>query len=107
MATRDRADRAKLFLPFDALTGLKDALREKERVIIPKKELNEEEIKELNTSLQNVKKGNMVKAIYYDKDEYVEIEGIVSQFNIELRYLIIVKTRISFNDLLSLKIYDE
>ena len=104
MATRDRADRAKLFLPFDALTGLKEALHEKERVIIPKKELNEEEINELNNSLLNVKKGDMVKAVYYDNNEYVEIEGIISQFNKELRYLIIVKTKIKFDDLLSFKI---
>ena len=39
MAIRKKADRAKLFIPFDALKGLKEALREKEKVLCEKKEL--------------------------------------------------------------------
>jgi hypothetical protein len=104
MATNSRADRAKLFLPFDALTGLKEALKEKERVVIEKKELNEEEISLLNESLTKLHKGDMVKARYFDGEAYIEIEGLVSQFNPELRYLVVVKTKISFEDLLTLNI---
>ena len=37
-----RADRAKQFLPFDALKGLQEALREKEIENEEKKELSEE-----------------------------------------------------------------
>lgn len=35
----DPADRAKQFLPFDALKGFREALEEKERTIVPKGEL--------------------------------------------------------------------
>ena len=36
----DRANRAKQFMPFDALKGFREALAEKERVTVPKKELS-------------------------------------------------------------------
>ena len=36
----DRADRAKQFMPFDALKGFREALKEKEKVTVPKIELS-------------------------------------------------------------------
>ena len=36
-------ERAKMFLPFDALKGLKEALREKEKILVDKKILSIEE----------------------------------------------------------------
>ena len=41
-AKMDRAQRAKQFAPFAALKGFEEALREKERIIVPKVELYEE-----------------------------------------------------------------
>lgn len=38
----DRVLRAKIFAPFDALKGFREALRAKERVIVPKRELAED-----------------------------------------------------------------
>jgi hypothetical protein len=32
-----KLERAKIFLPFDALKGFQEALREKEKVLVPKK----------------------------------------------------------------------
>ena len=37
-----QADRAKQFMPFAALKGYDDALRAKEKVVVPRKELSEE-----------------------------------------------------------------
>ena len=42
MAYHPKTDRAKLFAPFDALSGFREALREKERIIVPKIDLSEE-----------------------------------------------------------------
>lgn len=39
----DKADRAKQFLPFDALKGFREALAEKERNHVPQGELEVEE----------------------------------------------------------------
>jgi len=38
----DPADRAKQFLPFDALKGFREALAEKERTVVPQGELSKE-----------------------------------------------------------------
>ena len=37
-----REDRAKQFMPFAALKGYSEALRKKERIIVPRRELSEE-----------------------------------------------------------------
>ena len=41
-AKMDRADRAKQFMPFDALKGFREALEEKERLHVPERELVKE-----------------------------------------------------------------
>lgn len=46
--------RAKIFSPFDALKGFNDAIQSKEVLYVPKKELNEEEIRELNIQLNTL-----------------------------------------------------
>ncbi len=38
----DRRSRAKQFMPFDALKGFREAVAEKERIIVPKRDLPEE-----------------------------------------------------------------
>ena len=37
----ERSNRAKQFMPFDALKGFREALEEKERILVPKRELSE------------------------------------------------------------------
>ena len=58
MATK-KADRARQFLPFDALKGYKEALKEKQKVIIPKKQLSEDDEQILSFKLNQIKKGIM------------------------------------------------
>lgn len=65
----DRADRAKQFMPFDALKGFQEALREKERVRVPKRILSEEEREELNRELSRIGKMDMVEAEYFQDGE--------------------------------------
>ena len=47
----NRIARAKQFLPFDALKGLQEALREKEIEYEAKKDLSEDTLHELNNKL--------------------------------------------------------
>ena len=49
-----RENRARQFLPFDALKGLQEALREKEIELDERKELSEESIEELSKNLQQI-----------------------------------------------------
>ena len=57
----NRIARAKQFLPFDALKGLQEALREKEIEYEEKKELSEETLADLDNILNRIEIGNIVK----------------------------------------------
>ena len=91
-------------MPFDALKGFKEAIKEKERIVVEKKEMTEDLYEELNLEFKKIKKGSIVKAIYYSKDEYIEYTGMVSEVNESARYIKVVKEKISLDDILSIKV---
>lgn len=95
----DRAERAKQFMPFDALKGLKAALREKERVVVEKKVLSEEKGEELDRRLHELQLKDMVTVIYFQQDEYVKVTGMVSRIDLTARLLKVVNTKIDFDDI--------
>ena len=94
-----KADRAKLFIPFDALKGYKEALREKERIVCEKKVLSEEQMEELSNKILSIHKRDIIKVVYFDKDEYIELTGMVSQLDYVERTITIIKTKIKFEDI--------
>ena len=61
----NKSDRARQFMPFDALKGYKEAIKEKQKVIVEKKELSEDDAIVLSRKLNEIKKGDMIKVIYY------------------------------------------
>lgn len=98
----NRSDRARIFMPFDALKGYKEAISEKKKVIVDKKELSEDDAVSLSRKLLLVKIGMMIKVIYYCENEYIAIEGLVSKIKFEERVLMIVKTKINFDDIINI-----
>ena len=66
------SDRARQFLPFDALKGFKEAIKERQKIKVDKIELSEEMASELSYKLSQVKKGMIIKVIHYDSEEYIE-----------------------------------
>ena len=99
MEKMNRRDRAKQFLPFNSLRGYYDLIEEKQKVIIPKRELSDYDIELLNDKLKQIEKNMMIKVTYYAIDSYKTIEGIVSKIDFSNNTLMIVKTLISFNDI--------
>ena len=99
MEKMSNKDRAKQFLPFNSLRGYYDLIREKEKEITPKRELSDNDLEELSNKLNMIEKNMMVKLRYYDTDRYIDIEGIVSKIDSTYKYIVIVKTKISFNDI--------
>ena len=99
MEKMNKRDRAKQFLPFNSLRGYYDLIEEKQKVIIPKRELSDYDIELLNEKLKQIEKNMMIKVIYYDIDSYKTIEGILSKIDFINNTLMIVKTLISFNDI--------
>ena len=99
MEKNSKADRARQFMPFSALRGFESMIREQTREKIPKRELSEYDAARLSAKMSKVEKGCMVRVTYYDKDAYVTLEGIISDVDIPMRKLRVVKTVIPLDDI--------
>lgn len=99
-----REERAKQFMPFAALKGYELALREKERIVVPKMELSEDYKEQLDHIMHRVEKNDMVSVIYFYKGEYLKVTGMVSRKDESARLLKIVNTNIPFSDIYEVEI---
>ena len=95
-------NRAKQFIPFSALKGYEEALRAKEKVVVPKMELSDEKKEELNRKLQQVQKNDIIPVVYFHQNEYLQMEGMVSKMDKDARILKVVNTKIAFGDIYDL-----
>lgn len=98
----DRGTRAKQFMPFDALKGFREALTEKERIIVPKRDLSEEQKDELEQKIKQLKKKEIITVEYFNNREYVQVTGVVTRIDEVNRTLDVVNTRIAFCDISNL-----
>lgn len=92
-------NRAKQFVPFAALKGYEEALRAKEKIVVEKIELSEEKKAELDKKLHQISKNDIIKVVYFLKDEYIQMEGMVSRLDTDARILKVVNTKIPFDDI--------
>lgn len=99
----DQSNRAKQFMPFDALKGFQEALREKEKIIVPKRELSEEQKQELDYQLQQIQKMDVVTVEYFQTGEYVQVTGVVTRIDKNAKVIVIVNIRIAFEDIVSMQ----
>ena len=98
--------RAKQFLPFDALKGLQEALREKEIEYEERKELSEETLHELDDILNRIERGDIVAIKYYKARRYSEIKGRVTKIDvIKKKIQIDNENNINMVDVVSLSRY--
>ena len=100
----DRAERAKQFMPFAALKGYDEALREKEKVVVPKIELSEEMKAELDQKIRQIKRNDIIKVVYFGQEEYLQITGMVSRIDEDARVLKVVNTKILFDDIYKIEV---
>lgn len=101
-----RQERAKQFMPFAALKGYEDALRKKEKVTVPKAQLCPERQEELDRILRQIRRNDMVTAMYFQEGEYVRLTGMVSRIDGTARILKIVDTKIDFEDLYEVEVQE-
>lgn len=99
----DRAERAKQFLPFDALKGFRETLAQKERIVVERVELSEEYREELDRRMQQVLKNDIITVVYFHDGEYVQVTGMVSRLDVTSRIIKIVNTKISFEDIYEIR----
>jgi len=94
-----REERAKQFMPFAALKGYPEALRKKEKIVVERQELSDEYKEALDFELRQVRKNDIITVVYFCKDEYLKMTGMVSAVDNTSRILKIVNTKIPFDDL--------
>lgn len=106
MQTRSKLNRAKLFLSYDALKGFKERIHEKGRIVVSKPILSEDQLYELNWRIKKIQIGMMVSIIYFDKNQYIYKEGIVTGVDFEYKKIIrlvdnviSIKTILVINDM--------
>jgi hypothetical protein len=98
-----RAERAKQFMPFAALKGYEEALRRKEKIVVPKAEVSEEYAEELDRKLRSIQKMDVVTVVYFCEGEYIQRTGVVSRIDETARILKVVNTKILFDDIYQLE----
>ncbi len=97
--------RAKQFLPFDALKGLQEALREKEIEHEEKIELSEEILAELNNNFNKIEIGSKVRIKFYKNMKYIEISGIITNIDyIKKKIQIDQKQNINISDIIYIEV---
>ena len=103
----NREDRAKQFMPFDALKGLQEALRIKEfeNEKTYKGDLTQEKVLEISNNLLNFDKNKEYFIKYFQNGYYFEISDYV-KLNFEEKIIQINDLKIDFNDLFEFKQVD-
>lgn len=98
-----RADRAKIFLPFNPLKGFTEALEAQERVRIPKPELAEDAAVELDRTLRRLQPGEAVSVIYYADGACHHHSGVAREVDARRRHLVLEDTAIAFDGLIEVR----
>ena len=93
--------RAKQFVPFDALKGLKEAIAQKEHAPVPRRELSEDAIAEINRCLSNLRLGQLVTVVYYCDytQEVHQLTGQVSKVDPYWKTLQVGNISIEFSEI--------
>ena len=99
-----RLERAKQFLPFEALNGLKEELRRREVQYTEKKELSEEKREELQETLQEISPGEHVIVTYYNNRKYNRLRGRMIYLNPLKRTLNVSKIEIPLKDIYNIDV---
>ncbi len=99
-----REDRAKQFLPFDAMKGLSEALRRQEELLerVEKVELGEEDAAAISAVLARLSRGDSVRVTFYRDGYYLTRSGTVTAFDPIARTLTIAADRIAFDDIVQI-----
>lgn len=99
----DVSNRAKQFAPFAALKGFEEAIRAKETVYIPKAELTQESVEEINEKLCMMHEKDVVSIIFYNLESYQKVTGMVSRIDAKNQYLKVVETKIPFKHIVRIE----
>jgi len=99
-----KLERAKQFLPFDALSGLQEELRKREVEYVERKELSEEKKEEIEYQLENLTPGQKVIITYYLNNRYIKLKGKIIYINPIKKIINVSKVEIPLNNVYNIEI---
>lgn len=101
-----REQRAKQFIPYDAMKGLAEALRDREerhsRTV--RHGVSEEAAERIRDALLRMEKGSKVTVSHYARFHDLETEGIVTEISRAYRFFRLNGEKILFEDLYDIRI---
>ena len=100
---QNNIERAKQFMPFDALKGFREMLRFVEKQKLEKKDFSSDFLIVLDEKLKNLKKGMNIKVTYYFDLNYIETYGVVKSVDGVNQSLVLLNTKISFDDIMDIE----
>lgn len=101
-----REDRAKQFLPFDAMKGLYEALRRQEELLerVEKVEVGEEDAAAISAVLSRISRGDSVSVTFYRAGHYLTLSGTVTAFDEVKRLLVLSDEKLPFDDIVAVEL---
>ena len=103
-----RAERAKIFAPFDAMKGLQEALRDREErhLRVERHEISDEQAERNSRILIKLRRGMKVEIGCYCAFHDVTKRGRITDVNCTFRWLKLEGEQIFFEDIYSIRITD-
>ena len=96
-------------MPFDAMKGLQEALRDREErhSRVERHDISEEQLAQNNRILCRVCKGDRLSIECYHAFHDVRLEGRVTEINFTFKYLKIMDEKVYFDDMYFVKFLDK
>lgn len=103
-----RAERAKIFAPFDAMKGLQEALRDREErhLRVERHEISDEQAERNSRILIKLRRGMKVEIDCYCAFHDVTKRGTITDVDTTFKHLKLGNERIWFDDIYAIKIID-
>lgn len=98
------ANRARLFIPFDAVKGYKEALQSMEKKLDSKRELFDDWKEKIDFIIRSLKEGDLVRIIHYYSLEYTDTYGYIRSVDFINKCLLLQDTMIDFENIISIDI---
>lgn len=98
-----KIDRAKQFLPFDALSGFRQAISKIEEELDDRKELSEDLEKMLDLKIRTLKRGDKIMVTYYEQNKYLEIIDSLIKVDKVLHSIKLKSKTIKLKDVIDVK----
>lgn len=101
-----RLERAKLFAPFDAMKGLKEALRDREErhARVARHEISDEQAEENSRVILRLERGMEIEVFCHLSFHDVVKRGVVTDLDLALRKLKLNGKNILFDDIYTITI---